>query len=211
MLEVHDELMTPGCPQCAIKHLSAALFHRARQRVFPWPPRRGMEYVALACVNLYEVFVGYRSHLWYAVGALATAEEQAERGNAPDATIRDVRLMLEERGLDAVPEALERLAHGTGLSPSEWELAHLEEARRELPDFEIDGSDLVGSIERIREEFFTSGTTAPAAVTAEGGGESEMATKKAAKKAPAFLKKEDPKAKQAACKGGKCKGGKCKK
>lgn len=35
-----------------------------------------------------------------------------------------------------------------------------------------------------------------------------MATKKAAKKAPAFLKKEDPKAKKAACKGGKCK--KCK-
>ena len=37
-----------------------------------------------------------------------------------------------------------------------------------------------------------------------------MATKKVAKKAPAFLKKEDPKAKQAACKGGKCKGKKCK-
>lgn len=36
-----------------------------------------------------------------------------------------------------------------------------------------------------------------------------MATKKAAKKAPAFLKKEDPKAKKAACKGGKCKGKKC--
>lgn len=36
-----------------------------------------------------------------------------------------------------------------------------------------------------------------------------MATKKAAKKAPAFLKKEDPKAAKAACKGGKCKGKKC--
>lgn len=209
-METVDELMTPGCPQCAIKHLSAALFHRARRRMCPWPPRRGMEYVALACVNLYEVFVGYRSHLWYAVGALAVAEEQVERGAAPDATIRDVRLMLEERGLDAVPEALERLVHGTGLYPSEWELAHLEEATRELPDFKIDGSDLIGSIERIREEFFKGFEEAPAAsgVEAERGGETDMVTKKAAKKAPAPLKKGDAKAKQAACKGGKAK--KCK-
>ena len=34
MIEVNDELMTPGCPQCAVKHLSAALYYRAQhQRV----------------------------------------------------------------------------------------------------------------------------------------------------------------------------------
>ena len=155
-MEIVDELDTPGCPQCAIKHLSAALFHYARRRLFPFEPRRGMEYVALACINLYEVFVGYRSHLWYAVGALVTAEEQVERGRSPDATIREVRLTLEKEGVHAVPMAFERLVHGTGLTPSEWELAHFYEARRELPALadEMRLDDLVGSIERIREEYF---------------------------------------------------------
>jgi hypothetical protein len=68
--------------------------------------------------------------------------------------------------------------------------------------------DLAGSIERIREEFFKGFEEAPAAsgVEAGKGGETDMA--KTAKKAPAFQKKEDPKAKKAACKGGKAK--KCK-
>jgi hypothetical protein len=28
-LEIVDELMTPGCPQCAVKHLSVTLYHVA--------------------------------------------------------------------------------------------------------------------------------------------------------------------------------------
>ena len=214
MLEVHDELMTPGCPQCAIKHLSAALYHRAHL-VGGGEKARPNEYMVCVCrayINLVEVRTGYLSHLWYAVGALVRAEEHFAVGLGA-CVAREARLMLEEYGVDALLDALNCIREGTVPDHADWAAAHFDEAMRELPAFanEMKMDDLIGSIERIREEFFTSDTTAPAAATAEGGGESEMATKKAAKKAPAFLKKEDPKAKQAACKGGKCKGGKCKK
>lgn len=210
-MEIVDELMTPGCPQCAVKHLSAALYYRARGLSEASPgvsPARVS--VAVACINLQEVLVGYASHLWYAVGALVEAEAQDELEHTGcGLAARDVRLRLEESGSCAVPDALSDLRRSVQLYCGDWEVAHEIEAQRELPHFMMDLEDLVASIERIREEFFTSDTTAPAAATAEGGGESEMA-KKTAKKAPAFLKKEDPKAKQAACKGGKCKGKKCK-
>lgn len=212
MLEANDELMTPGCPQCAVKHLSAALYYRARglAEVSPGVSSARVS-VAVACINLQEVLVGYASHLWYAVGALVEAEVQDELEHTGcGLTARDVRLRLEEFGPCAVPDALSDLRRGVQLYCGDWEVAHEIEAQRELPHVMVDLEDLAASIERIREEFFPSDTTAPAAATAEGGGESEMATKKASKKAPAFLKKEDPKAKQAACKGGKCKGGKCK-
>lgn len=210
-MKVVDELMTPGCPQCAIKHLSAALFHHARYRIFPFKPRPGMEYVAIACINLYEVFVGYRSHLWYAVGALVTAEEQVERGKAPDATIREIRLTLEKEGLAAVPKALEQIAHGMGFVPAEWELAHFYEARRELPAMadQMRMDDLIGSIERIREAFFN---LPPSTVP---GGEETTQTEKEPDMATA--KKTAPKGAKCAAKGGKTatnacgKGGKAKK
>jgi len=218
MLEVVDELMTPGCPQCAVKHLSAMLYWRANT---PLVTPSGVSfggsaailcrtYLAVAKINLTEVLNGYRSHLWYAVGALVAAEECALELGGEDCTAktaRAARLPLEERGLDAVRSALVTLTCGCVLHANEMAAAHWMEAQRELPGFSLDYSDPIGSIERIREEFFPE---APAASTedAEKGGESDMA--KAAKKAPAFLKKGDGKAAQAACKGGKCKGKKCK-
>lgn len=212
MLEVHDELMTPGCPQCAVKHLSAALYHRAHlvgggEDLRPDPY---MVNVCVAYINLVEVRSGYLSHLWYAVGALVRAEERMAPRMAGGCVAREARLMLEEYGVDALIDALNMIEEGTAPDHADWAAAHYDEAMRELPAMQaaMRMDDLAGSIERIREEFFPSDMTASAAATAEGGGESEMATKKAAKKAPAFLKKEDPKAKQAACKGGKCKGGK---
>ena len=209
-MEVVDELMTPGCPQCAIKHLSAALYHRAVKAPGSPVAQTYRVLTAVAKINLYEVLNGYKSHLWYAVGALERAEEIALSSCERTDAIREARLVLEERGEAGVETALAILGSRATVFPADWEGAHIMEADRELPGFGFDQLDLIGSIERIREEFFISDTTAPAAATAEGGGESEMATKKAAKKAPAFLKKEDPKAKQAACKGGKCKGKKCK-
>lgn len=213
MLEVHDELMTPGCPQCAIKHLSAALYHRAKTLApVMLAPDPYMVCVCTAYINLVEVRTGYLSHLWYAVGALVRAEEHMAP-RVGGCVAREARLMLEEYGVNALLDALNCIREGTMPNHADWAAAHFDEAMRELPAFagEMRMDDLIGSIERIREEFFTSDTTAPAAATAEGGGEWEMATNKAAKKAPAALKKGDAKAKQAACKGGKCKGGKCKK
>lgn len=208
MLEIHDELMTPGCPQCAVKHLSAALYYKAHLNdpLAPLPEGWRVK-AAVAEINLIEVLNGYKSHLWYAVGALVVAEELSVIACAPHDGIREARLIIEELGLKGVENALYALFTRGGIRDCDRALAHYLEAVRELPGFhaEMRMDDLIGSIERIREEFFPSDTTAPAAVTAEKGGESDMATKK---KAPAFLKKEDPKAAKAACKGGKCKGGK---
>ena len=213
MLEVHDELMTPGCPQCAIKHLSAALYHAAQgavqKDVFP---DSYMSCVCTAYINLVEVRAGYRSHLWYAVGALVRAEERMAPRGMGECVAREARLMLEQYGEGALLDALNCIQGGTVPDRADWAYAHFAEAMRELPAMqdEMRMDDLVGSIERIRKEFFIT-EEAPVASTedAEKGGETDMATKKAAKKAPAFLKKEDPKAKKAACKGGKCKGKKC--
>ena len=212
-MEIVDELMTPGCPQCAVKHLSAALYHRARlagggEDMEPDPC---MKHLCVAYINLVEARTGYLSHLWYAVGALVRSEERMA-WRIGECVARRARLLLEEHGLDAVMDVLRIIDQETVPTPADWAAAHFDEARRELPAFadEMRMDDLAGTIERIRKEFFVT-EEAPAASTedAEKGGESDMATKKAAKKAPAFLKKEDPKAKKAACKGGKCKGKKC--
>ena len=212
MMEIHDELMTPGCPQCAIKHLSAALYHVARgavqKDVFP---DSYMACVCTAYINLVEVRAGYASHLWYAVGALVRAEEHFAVGLGK-CVAREARLMLEQYGEEAIIDALRCIKEGTAPTHADWAAAHFEEACRELPAYadEMTMNNVIETIERIREDFFVSEEAPVASPEDVGeGGECDMATKKAAKKAPAFLKKEDPKAKKAACKGGKCKG-KCK-
>lgn len=204
MLEIHDELMTPGCPQCAVKHLSAALYYTARHNMLT--PEGWRVKAAVAEINLVEVLNGYKSHLWYAVGALAVAEEQAVVACDRRDGIREARLIIEERGLPGAAEALYALVGRGGIRDCDRALAHYEEAKRELPAMadQMLMHDLVGSIERIREEFFPSDTSAPAAVTAEGGGESEMA-KKTTKKPQVAKPSGSAKAVQAACKGGKCK------
>ena len=216
-LEIVDELMTPGCPQCAVKHLSAALYHRAKVLApVMLAPDPYMTCVCTAYINLVEVKAGYHSHLWYAVGALVRAEEHAAPGAGGYACVaREARLMLEERGLDALLDAINCIREGTATTHADWAAAHFDEAMRELPAFanEMRMDDLIGSIERIRKEYFDL----PEATVAEGEtttkeGEPEMATNK-----------------KAACKGGKCaekggtttktvkaakacaKGGKCKK
>lgn len=211
-MKVVDELFTPGCPQCAVKHLSAALYHVARgavqKDVFPNPY---MTCVCTAYINLVEVRAGYHSHLWYAVGALVRAEEHFAVGLG-ECVAREARLMLEQHGEEAVLDALKCLRDGTAPDHADWAAAHFDEARRELPAFadEMRMGDLIGSIERIREEYFTMDQEVAVDTStevAEEGGEEAMATKKTAKA------KVAPKAAQAAAKGGKtakaCKGGKC--
>ena len=202
-MEVVDELMTPGCPQCAVKHLSAALYHVARgavqKDVFPDPY---MTCVCTAYINLVEVRAGYRSHLWYAVGALVRAEESMA-GAIGHCIARDVRLVLEKGGEGAVPDALRMLHEGVSPNHADWAAAHFDEARRELPAMADDIliGDLVGSIEKVREEYFNlPPVTVSGGEQTQTGKEPDMATKKTS-------------AKKAACKGTKCayKGGKTKK
>jgi len=214
-MDIVDELMTPGCPQCAVKHLSAALYHRAKTLApVMLAPDEYMVCVCTAYINLVEVRAGYLSHLWYAVGALVRAEEHMALVIG-GCVAREARLVLEERGYEAVVDALKLIDEGIAPNHADWAAAHFDEAMRELPAFahEMRMDDLIGSIERIREEYFITDQEVAVATSTEGageGGEEAMATKKAAKA------KVDPKAAQAACKGGKakkaaCKGGKCKK
>lgn len=220
-LEIVDELMTPGCPQCAIKHLSAALSYKARYfaQTAGLPPVEVEYYevlLARAYVNLGEVLIGYRSHLWFAVGLLQEAEEEGQcRGDCfglrRAEVAREARLLLivDPENVRGAMNAIRQVV----LSLKALELAHLQEAMRELPRLDTTAFlDYEGAIERIRKEYFDL----PEATVAEGEtttkeGEPEMATKKTA-----------------ACKGGKCaekggttkttkaakacaKGGKCKK
>lgn len=196
-MKVVDELFTPGCPQCAVKHLSAALYHRAKIRApIMQAPDPYMTGVCTAYINLVEVKAGYLSHLWYAVGALARAEELL----APrvcGCVAREVRLMLEERGADALLDALSFIQDGTAPNHVDWAAAHFDEARRELPAFadEMRMDDLIGSIERIREEFFNlPPSTGP-------GGEETNKTEKEPDMATA--KKAAPKGAKGAAKSGK--------
>lgn len=221
-MKVVDELFTPGCPQCAVKHLSAALYHVARgavqKDVFPNPYMVG---VCTAYINLVEVKVGYHSHLWYAVGALVRAEEHMASGGTGWCAAREARLMLEQHGEKAVTDAINCIRAGTVPSHADWAAAHFDEARRELPAFadEMRMDDLIGSIEKIREEFFPKNDLAGAAVAPEEGntnqeGEPTMATAKKACKGTKCAAKGGKTAK--ACdKGGKSakacdKGGKAK-
>lgn len=217
-MDIVDELMTPGCPQCAVKHLSAALYHRAHlvgggEDLRPDPY---MVDVCVAYINLVEVRTGYLSHLWYAVGALARAEEKMAL--VGECVAREARLVLEEGGYEAVVDALRLIDEGAAPNHADWAAAHYGEAMRELPAMQaaMRMDDLIGSIERVREEFFITDQEVAAATSTEGageGGEEAMATKKAVKA------KDDPKAAKAAAKGaaaakgGKAcgKGGKCKK
>lgn len=214
MMEISDELFTPGCPQCAVKHLSAALLYGAR--VFALYeggesfPKEEDVLLAQAYVNLGEVLIGYKSHLWYAVGLLQASEETAlMHHNAEAASLaRDLRMLLEDQGLGGVAGAAETMRLDAPLMPDALRDAHLREATRELPNFPWgryslhDATGLVEAIEEIRSEYFAGPTVGPEqGETTTETGDQKMAT---AKKAPA---------KKAACKGTKCacKGGKTKK
>ena len=201
-MEIVDELMTPGCPNCARKHLSAAV-----ERVVDGlnvQDRRNADVLAIlarAYINFIEAAEGYLSHRDYAVGLLVAAEERlVRRGDVEYAkTIRAIRtdLMEDPTSLEALYiECVDRLA-----------LAHIHEAFRELPElsYEFDrncfGScsqetvdKLVAMIRWIDERYFSNTPEKP-----EKGGEETMACGK--------------KTVKAACKGGKCGGkkGGCKK
>ena len=158
-MEVVDELMTPGCPQCAIKHLSAAVAYMVGPYPGGAPVLTSCVWAAVARINLVEVMAGYRSHLWYAVGMLVRSEEAARYEGSACAAAREARLVLEERGLDGVETALKTLHVGQILNARTLAEAHLYEATRELPSLLVyplvpSPEHLLDEIERVREEFF---------------------------------------------------------
>jgi hypothetical protein len=202
-MEVVDELMTPGCPQCAIKHLSAAIYYRAQHHRVEGAPHVAVYHrtrAAVALINLAEALTGYKSHLWFAVGALVDGEVFAliacESHYA--ARMREARIELEQKGEAAIAKVMGHLFQFCQITDADWESAHYGEAQRELPAWDAWSGDYDLVIRKIREEYFiTDEAPGASAEAAEKGGESDMATKKAAK--------ADPKAAKAAAKGGKAK------
>lgn len=213
-MEVVDELMTPGCPNCALKHLSAAVslyvdFPTAmllpRDNVLPGDScvKEALVCAARAYVNFMEAIEGYESHFEFAVGLLVRAEEFAILGDdislAHGLRESRVKLMVDKKN----PCALEHIRY---VSLPAMALAHILEARRELPaerdhipcDHSMTVSSLQSSIKWIKEQYFD--------VPAEGdeeekGGEEDM--KKVAKKAEKVVAK--PAKKDAKKCVGKCK------
>ena len=202
-MEIVDELDTPGCPNCAVKHLSAALAYyldiprELRDRAFS-----SVEvYLARAMINLVETNTGYESHKWFAVGLMVKAEDVSTI-ISPELTpvIRTVRTDFMSGDAD-IQETVSSLTHFFS-SEMPVAAAHLEEAKRELPgctrDVVLDAECLTSAISRVHEEYFNlTEPTVGSEVNKEG--ESDMAT---TKKAPA----KKATAKQAACKGSKCAG-----
>lgn len=238
-MELVDELVTPGCPNCVIKHLSAAVMYMAEARCESFTCRVPKHAVlaARAQINLVESMQGYRSHFDFAVGILTRAEELAiqdsasrDKGLRIAATYRKARLGLIQDGSEGTMNAMQLLDLALADSCAEPEMifeivafAHAEEAYREAPEGEFTDALQVccahmtvkgvqDTIARVRKEFFDF---CEGEKPAGEKGDTDMAT---AKKAPAKAAKKAAPAKAAAktvapAKATKaaCKGGKAKK
>ena len=177
-MEAVDELFTPGCPQCAVKHLSAAMYYRAQHHHVEGEPHVSVYHhtrAAIALINLAEVLTGYKSHLWYAVGALVDGEVAALTAgdDRSAARMREARLELGLKGEDAIADAMRILFQSCWITNADWEAAHYWEAQRELPQWDEWSSDYHLMIYKIRDEFMVNHEEAPGSSTDAGtkGGE----------------------------------------
>lgn len=213
-MEIVDEILTPGCPNCALKHLSAALAW------LPVADAVGTTFCddeeilrARAYVNFVEALEGYESHWYYGVGLLVRAEELSAMNRITGPALGVMRERRCEAMLASTPderrEALKRLVP----TPASLLKAHLEEAVRELPCITphyvkllADGLKLVdviiSLIKWVKKEYFNNDFETK---ENEEKGEETMAMKKApakaaAKKAPAKKAAAKAPAKKAAAK-----------
>lgn len=125
-MEINDVLTDP-CPQCALKHLSAALFYAASlkpdEEIAPFADE---VCAAIALINMAEYRSGYKSHFGYIVGALVAAEDF----NGMDSeTYRTARLSFVNGNINRAIIVL----IGDGVSNRAMARAHAREAFRELP------------------------------------------------------------------------------
>lgn len=205
-MELTDELMTPGCPNCAIKHLSACIAidamsrsPRSGQEDAPCVPTQAGVLLSRAYINFVECAEGYTSHFDFAIGLLTLAEEAIIASGVEELApfvmvIREIRIraMVTRDPVTAATE-LSEFVH-----PSHEAQAHFEEAMRELPGYEWTANSAHAEIiNNVYNEYFAN------LGVQEKGGEEDMATKKVVKAAKPVAK--------AACKGGKCAKKACKK
>lgn len=127
-MEINDVLTDP-CPQCALKHLSAALFYALRpgkSKCESMLPFGDEVLAAIALINIAEFKSGYTSHFAYIVGALAAAEDLLGP-RSPE--YRSARLSFVNGKID---NAINILSIDAGSNVA-MARAHVLEALRELP------------------------------------------------------------------------------
>lgn len=157
-MEINDVLTDP-CPQCALKHLSAALAYEldpsrtTKLRGTCWT------YIGVAFINYSEYWFGYESHLPYAIGMLARAEETGIAEQLVLGGIRELRLKIINNPRDTgVRDHFRGLLRDADMAG-----AHVYEAVRELPQLEANvfrppdeplTEWIPRAIQWVRENFF---------------------------------------------------------
>lgn len=194
-MEIVDEILTPGCPNCAIKHLSAALAWLPVVDSLDTTSCSNEDILrARAYINFVEAIEGYESHWHYGVGLLVRAEELGAMSHSVGPVLGVMRERRCEAMIASTPderrEALKRLVP----APEPLLRAHIEEALRELPCMAphyikmiTDGLKLVdviiSLIKWVKKEYFNNDFETKE--NEEKGGESMAMKKATAKKAPA--------------------------
>lgn len=206
-MEIVDELMTPGCPNCALKHLSAALAALPDAHQEEGQCTRGAVLKARAFINFVEALEGYESHWDYGVGLLIRAEEFYASHSDEEAELKTLRTQRCAAMLATTRDERREALGAFAPVPCELVDAHIAEAIRELPcmaphyvELITGGLKLVdviiSLIKWVKKEYFSDFETKD---NEEKGGKT-MATKKITAKKPAAGKCTAKKAAAGKCK-----------
>ena len=166
-MDTVDELMTPGCPNCAVKHLSAALAYFADEgnaKCEAFDLDDAIVFVGRAVVNLVESLNGYPSHFDFAIGLIERAEEKFTFAWPANSQIvgrlRGIRLALTDGTMSAGCGASELHSFAR---PYGMMLAHVAEALRELRGIPLPAVLTAewfrDTIADVKKEYFDFGET----------------------------------------------------
>ena len=164
-MDTVDELMTPGCPNCAVKHLSAALAYfvdEGNAKCETVDLDDALVFVGRAVVNLIESLNGYPSHFDFAIGLIERAEETFTRSSCfkIGGRVREIRLALTDgtMPIGSGAEELYSFARPYGMM-----LAHVAEALRELRSIHLPSTLTAewfrDTIAEVKKEYFDFGET----------------------------------------------------
>lgn len=149
-MEIVDEILTPGCPNCAIKHLSAALaIIPELQLLFRngWIARERSltNYevdMAVARINFIEAMEGYESHWDYGVGLLVGVEDKMICEGEKSYTVNGLRGHRCAAMTATDYESRHDVVRFLSMPPDVTMDAHLAEAFRELPELDRKATEL---------------------------------------------------------------------
>ena len=166
-MEAVDELMTPGCPNCAVKHLSAALAYfvdEGNEKCETGDLGDAPVLVGRAAVNLIESMNGYPSHFDFAIGLIERAEEKFTFAWSSCfktvGRLREIRLALTDGSMPTSCGAAELYSFAR---PCGMMLAHVAEAVRELRGISLPAALTAewfrDTIAEVKKEYFDFGET----------------------------------------------------